>query len=379
MWFRRDLRLGDHPALPPRWPTADEVVPLFVVDPALWAPAGTCAAPTSDALAVAGRRDGRTCSTSAPATPSSRCQRWPPSCGRRRGPCQRRLRAVRAPRDEPSSRHSPTPGSRWSGPARRTRCPRDAYASRTTRRTASTRRSTARGPSTAGDARHGSAALACAAVAGADDGLPAARPRRPRAPPGRRGGGRRRWRARSSTDDRRLPRRARPPRPRRHVAPLDHLALGRDRTRAPCSPTSAAPAARAETFRKELAWREFYADVLFHEPGAGAYLLRRSWRCAWTTTGPGERVRGVARGPHRLPVRRRGHAPAARRGVDAQPDPHGRRVVPRARTCTSTGARRPVVHAAPASTATSHRTTTAGSGSRGRGRTRRRTSGSSTR
>src|SRR3954453_13476516 len=30
----------------------------------------------------------------------------------------------------------------------------------------------------------------------------------------------------------------------------------------------------AETFRKELAWREFYADVLWHEPRAGAEDLR---------------------------------------------------------------------------------------------------------
>ncbi len=44
LWFRRDLRLADHPALLTA-ATADEstdveVVPLFVVDPALWGPAG---------------------------------------------------------------------------------------------------------------------------------------------------------------------------------------------------------------------------------------------------------------------------------------------------------------------------------------------------
>jgi deoxyribodipyrimidine photo-lyase len=43
LWFRRDLRLGDHPAL---LAAADDagrrhgVVPLFVVDPALWGPSG---------------------------------------------------------------------------------------------------------------------------------------------------------------------------------------------------------------------------------------------------------------------------------------------------------------------------------------------------
>src|SRR4051812_13332315 len=39
LWFRRDLRLADNPAL---LAAADEgpVLPLFVLDPALWTPAG---------------------------------------------------------------------------------------------------------------------------------------------------------------------------------------------------------------------------------------------------------------------------------------------------------------------------------------------------
>jgi deoxyribodipyrimidine photo-lyase len=40
MWFRRDLRLGDNPALYEAFESADSVVPVFVVDPRLWAPAG---------------------------------------------------------------------------------------------------------------------------------------------------------------------------------------------------------------------------------------------------------------------------------------------------------------------------------------------------
>ncbi|HET7357072.1 MAG TPA: deoxyribodipyrimidine photo-lyase [Nocardioidaceae bacterium] len=39
MWFRRDLRLGDNPALAAAV-HAGPVLPLFVVDPALWEPAG---------------------------------------------------------------------------------------------------------------------------------------------------------------------------------------------------------------------------------------------------------------------------------------------------------------------------------------------------
>jgi deoxyribodipyrimidine photo-lyase len=39
LWFRRDLRLGDHPALHTA-AGSGPVLPLFIVDPALWGPAG---------------------------------------------------------------------------------------------------------------------------------------------------------------------------------------------------------------------------------------------------------------------------------------------------------------------------------------------------
>ncbi len=40
MWFRRDLRLADNPALCAAASAADRVLALFVVDPSLWGPAG---------------------------------------------------------------------------------------------------------------------------------------------------------------------------------------------------------------------------------------------------------------------------------------------------------------------------------------------------
>ena len=40
MWFRRDLRLSDHPALSAAVASGEEVVPLFVIDPRLWDVAG---------------------------------------------------------------------------------------------------------------------------------------------------------------------------------------------------------------------------------------------------------------------------------------------------------------------------------------------------
>jgi deoxyribodipyrimidine photo-lyase len=53
LWFRRDLRLADHPALCAAAADDDEVVPLFVLDPALWGPAG----PSRRAYLVASLRD----------------------------------------------------------------------------------------------------------------------------------------------------------------------------------------------------------------------------------------------------------------------------------------------------------------------------------
>src|SRR5690348_293391 len=40
MWFRRDLRLRDNPALLAAAADGAGVLPLFVMDPALWRPAG---------------------------------------------------------------------------------------------------------------------------------------------------------------------------------------------------------------------------------------------------------------------------------------------------------------------------------------------------
>ena len=41
IWFRRDLRIGDHPALNEAIKNGDEVVAVFILDPALIGQAGT--------------------------------------------------------------------------------------------------------------------------------------------------------------------------------------------------------------------------------------------------------------------------------------------------------------------------------------------------
>ena len=41
IWFRRDLRIGDHPALLEAIANGDEIVPVFILDPSLINAAGT--------------------------------------------------------------------------------------------------------------------------------------------------------------------------------------------------------------------------------------------------------------------------------------------------------------------------------------------------
>ena len=65
MWFRRDLRLGGQPGAA-RGRDADDVLPLFVLDPALWGPAGRA----RRAYLGASLRPGR------PRSPGARRWRW---------------------------------------------------------------------------------------------------------------------------------------------------------------------------------------------------------------------------------------------------------------------------------------------------------------
>jgi len=63
MWFRRDLRLADNPALLAARDCAEGgyVVPVFVLDPALWKPSGFSPPGLFDRLPERPRRgDGRT-------------------------------------------------------------------------------------------------------------------------------------------------------------------------------------------------------------------------------------------------------------------------------------------------------------------------------
>ena len=71
---------------------------------------------------------------------------------------------------------------------------------------------------------------------------------------------------------------------------------------------------------------------------------RRPRRLLGHRPGRARRVRGLGRGPHRVPDRRRRDAPAAGAGLDAQPRPHGRRVVPGQGPARALAARRRALH-----------------------------------
>ena len=103
-------------------------------------------------------------------------------------------------------------------------------------------------------------------------------------------------------------------------------------------------------FARQLCWRDFHAQVLASTaagrtgglPAARRPVARRR-----------RGVRGMGRRPHRLPHRRRRHAPAGARGLDAQPGPADHRVVPHQDASTSTGAAAPSTSPTCSSTATS--------------------------
>ena len=95
------------------------------------------------------------------------------------------------------------------------------------------------------------------------------------------------------------------------------------------SPRALAVRARelgGDAFVRQLCWRDFYAQILFARPETQVEDMRgRGDR--WLDDPEGSRR--LERRDDRLPARRRGHAPAAGRGLDAQPGAHGHRLVPR--------------------------------------------------
>ncbi len=302
MWFRRDLRLGDNPALLEACADGG-VLPLFVVDASLWEPSRRRAPGLPRRLPARPRPE-----PPRPRGPTGRRPRRPGRPRRRRcprgrrgaRPRRRRLRSLRPARDEaveqalaehdielvrtgspyavaPGRVHNQqgnpyrvfTPFSKawaahgWRGPVDP---PEHDDWRELSRSAAAPRHRPARRDGAAGGRRAGRA------------GTLARLPRR---------------------QDRRLRRRPRPPRPRRHLPDVGAPEVGRDPPADPARRPGPEAPKGAATFRKELAWREFYADVLFHQPDSAREYLRPEFaRMAYDD--PGEQLAGVEGRPHRL-------------------------------------------------------------------------------
>ena len=329
VWFRRDLRVHDLPALAHACREHERVVPLFVLDPALLRRAlplaGRARRSCSGCLRGARRRAARArrrAWSSATGARRPRCAAVAARGRRRRRARLRRrhgLRAARATRASSEAlgrdgvRAHPPPG-----PLRRRRAggPRPPPAGPTR----SSRRSCARGrPRSAGRRARAARDRACRAIAAGRLpslralGLDGRAPGSTTAPsPARRprGARRARWRRRAGlaryAERRDEPGRAAP----RACRPTCASAASR---RASSSARSRRGGDGAARYRDQLAWRDFYAH--------GAAALSRTSRASSSRSATAalewddrrRAARGVARGPDRLPGRRRRDAPARRR------------------------------------------------------------------
>ena len=349
MWFRRDLRLGDNPALLEACADGG-VLPLFVLDPALWGPAG----PSRRAYLAASLRalDGslrqrRRRALGGPRRPGAPGGAGRPAVGAERVHVAADSAPTAAAATRRSSRRWPTPASSWCAPARRTPSP------------------PAGSTNGSGDALQG---LHAVLGAWAEHGWrgPVDPPHRTRAgwrsTGHRRHPGRRRCPTGSSCPrparrrrggaggefldgGRRLRRRPRPARRRRHLADVASTSSGARSTRARCWPTSpgrAAPAPR----RTARSWPGGSSTPTCCSTGRrprASTCARSSRGCR--TTSPATQLDAWQRGAHRLPDRRRRDAPAARDRLDAQPGADDRGQLPGQGPAPRVAARRPALHA----------------------------------
>ena len=191
--------------------------------------------------------------------------------------------------------------------------------------------------------------------------------RRARAARGRRGRGPRRWQAflddglADYDDDRDRP-------------DLDatsrmsvHLKWGEIHPRTMLADLAAARRRRRRRYRKELAWREFYADVLFQRPETAREYLRPEFaRDGVRRAGRRSSTRG-SEGRTGFPIVDAGMRQLRADRLDAQPGADDRGELPGQGPAPRVAARRPALHAAGWSTATWPPTSTAGSGPPGCG------------
>ena len=323
VWFRRDLRVHDHPALTAAHRECDRVVPVFVLDPRLLARAlpvratarGSCSAACAElreALRERGAdlvvREGR---------PEEELPALARECGAEarllRRPTSRRSRMARDRRVDGGARRR-----RGAPPARATSSPTSAVGDQGKPYSVFTpfwrawqqlpRREVHGAPRALHFPSRLSRRRACPAAPEpeAREPVPARRARRARA----------RARAGSptasaattsaTTGSRAAPRSSRP-------------TCTSAASRRASSRRARVERRRADAFVRQLAWRDFYAHVLLHQPGQHAPRPQ----AASTTGSSGTTTRSCstpgARAAPAIPVVDAGDAPAAPHGLDAQP------------------------------------------------------------
>ena len=347
LWLRRDLRLADHPALLAALAAADEVVPLFVVDPVLErtggpAPAGVPGRlpgrpPRAHRRPAGGARGGR------------RSTSWPRWRGRSTPPrCSSPTTSARtAPAVTRPSRQAAGDRRCAAGPGRLAlrRGARRRHHRQPGRRTRSSRRSTGAGGPTGG--RRPSPAPSAPRWASGVRSEPLRRlptsVRRTILPPGE-AAALARARASSPTELDVVRRRSRRARRGRHLPPVP---VPQVRLPAP------SPGAGRRCDARAVPHRAGVAGVLRRRAASSPDSARTSLRPddggARGRHRPRRRppLRRLGRGPDRLPDRRRRHAPAGRRGVDAQPGAHDRRQLPGQGPPPRLAPGRPPVHGPP--------------------------------
>ena len=300
MWFRRDLRLGDNPALLEavrRRP----VLPLFVLDPALWGPAGPVPPRLPRRLAAApstaGSDGGGPGSSVVRGDPVRRVVLAAQASRRRAGARRRRLRPLRRAAATRDVEQALADARHRAGAhrARRTPSPRAGSATAPATPTRSSRRSPGPGPTTAGAARSTRRPERTWLELDEDttDIPEPALPDGLELPEAGEAAARRRWRGVPATGSPTTTTTATGPGVDGTSRMSVHLKWGEIHPRTMLADLARLRSAGAATYRKELAWREFYADVLFHQPGDRARVPAPRVRADGYDE-PGGAARGVA-------------------------------------------------------------------------------------
>jgi deoxyribodipyrimidine photo-lyase len=290
LWFRRDLRLHDHPALLAAVDGGSDVLPLFVLDPALWRPSGpvrrawlarSLAALDADLDGALVVRHGDPADVVAAVAAEAGASAVHVTADT--GPYGRRRDAAVAARLREAGRRLVPAGTPYAvGPGSVVNGSGDPYKVFT--------------PFSRAWARHGWPAPApgpdgvrwTRRVAG-DDHPAAPEIEGLTLPPAGERAARERWEAflagpvDSYDGTRDLPGR------REGTSAMSaHLKYGEIHPRTMLADLAGRESSGAEAYRIELCWREFYADVLWHRPDSAREYLRAEFaRMRYDDPGPG--------------------------------------------------------------------------------------------